>query len=266
MRISVVLAVGFLIVLVLASAAPGLLAPGAPDDASLRILEPPSWEHPFGTDQNGRDVYTRVVYGTRDSVLTGLAATALALIAGIVLGTGGALGGRFADSVTMRLVEVMLAVPGMVTALLVITIVGSGTGSAVLAIAVVGVPTYARMVRGQILLIRKTAYVEAAAALGTGPLRIMLRHVIPNALPPVLLIATMGTGSAIGAAAALGFLGLGPRPPSPQWGAMLQQGQEYFSVAWWTATMPGVALTLTVLSLTVVGQYLQRRADNRVAP
>jgi len=205
------------------------------------------------------------VYGTRSSVLTGLAATGLALTAGIVLGSVGALAGRWADTIAMRLVDMLLAVPGMVMALLVITVAGTGTVNTVIAVAVISVPGYARMVRGQILVVQRSAYVEAAVALGVRPLRIAVRHVVPGALPPVLLLATIGTGAAIGAEAALSFLGLGPRPPAPQWGAMLQQGQEYFSVAWWTAVVPGVALTLTVLSVTVTGQYLQRRFEGRSA-
>ena len=198
-------------------------------------------------------------------MLTGLAATGLALTAGIVLGSVGALAGRWADTIAMRLVDMLLAVPGMVMALLVITVAGTGTVNTVIAVAVISVPGYARMVRGQILVVQRSAYVEAAVALGVRPLRIAVRHVVPGALPPVLLLATIGTGAAIGAEAALSFLGLGPRPPAPQWGAMLQQGQEYFSVAWWTAVVPGVALTLTVLSVTVTGQYLQRRFEGRSA-
>ncbi|KPI19095.1 ABC-type transporter, integral membrane subunit [Actinobacteria bacterium OK074] len=265
-RPGLLLAAVFLVLLAVATVAPGLLAHGSPDTASaLDILRPPGSAHLLGTDQNGRDLYTRVVYGTRGSVLTGLAATALALAAGTLLGTLGALGGRVADMAVMRLVDILLAVPGMVMALLVITVAGAGTVNSVVAIAVIGVPGYARLIRGQILVVRRSAYVEAAVALGTRPARIAVRHVVPNALPPVLLFATIGTGAAIGAEAALSFLGLGPRPPAPQWGAMLQQGQEYFSVAWWTAVVPGVALTLTVLSVTVTGQYLQRRFEGRWA-
>lgn len=265
-RPGVLLAAGFLVLLLVAVVAPGLLAHSSPDAASaLDILQPPGHGHILGTDQNGRDLYARVIHGTRGSVLTGLAATALALVAGTVLGSLGALGGRIADMGVMRLVDILLAVPGMVMALLVITVAGAGTVNSVIAIAVIGVPGYARLIRGQILVVRRSAYVEAAVALGTSRGRIAVRHVVPNALPPVLLFATIGTGAAIGAEAALSFLGLGPRPPAPQWGAMLQQGQEYFSVAWWTAVVPGVALTLTVLSVTVTGQYLQRRFEGRSA-
>ncbi|GIG88774.1 ABC transporter permease [Plantactinospora endophytica] len=260
-----VLAGAFLALLAVAMIAPELLAPGSPDATSTAdILRPPSADHLFGTDQNGRDIYRRIVYGARDSVFVGLAATALALVAGVLVGAFAALAGRAADSAAMRLVEVLLAVPGMVTALLVAAALGPGSGTVVLAIAVIGVPPYARIVRGQILRLRGSGFVEAAVAQGLGPVRVAWRHMIPNALPPVLLLGTIGTGAAIGASAALSFLGLGPRPPDPQWGAMLQQGQDYFAVAWWTATVPGVVLTLTVLSVTTVGQYLQRRFEGRV--
>ncbi|WP_431926066.1 ABC transporter permease [Micromonospora wenchangensis] len=257
-----VLAAVFLVLLAVAAIAPGLLAPGSPDTTStVDLLRPPGAGHLFGTDQNGRDVYTRIVHGTRDSLLAGLAATALALAAGIVVGAVGALGGRIADNLTMRLVEVLLAVPGLVTALLIVAVAGPGTTTLIMAIGFIGMPAYARLVRGQILQLRGSAFVEAAVAQGLRPARVAVRHIIPNAVPPVLLLATIGTGAAIGASAALSFLGLGPRPPDPQWGAMLQQGQDYFAVAWWTATIPGVVLTLTVLAITTLGQHLQRRFD-----
>jgi peptide/nickel transport system permease protein len=260
-------AFAFLGLVVVAAAAPGLLAHADPYRADPhQALLPPGIGHPLGTDQNGRDVLARIVYGTRSSVLTGLGATALALAAGTLLGSLGALGGRAADAVVMRSVDALLAIPGLVMALLMITVLGPGTVNSLLAIAVSGVPTFTRLVRGQVLAVRTAGYARTAVALGQHPVRIAVRHLLPNALPPVLLLATLGTGAAIGAEAALSYLGLGPRPPAPQWGAMLDQGQEYYSVAWWTAVGPGAALTLTVLALTVAGQHLQRSAAGRSAP
>ncbi|GAA2728985.1 ABC transporter permease [Actinocorallia aurantiaca] len=264
-RPGVWLAFAFLALIVVASAAPGLLAHGSPDAADpLRTLQPPGAGHPLGTDQNGRDLYVRIVYGTRDSVLTGLGATVLALGAGVLVGGLSALGGRAADAVLMRAVDALLAIPGLVMALLMITALGGGTVNSMIAIAVIAAPGYARLVRAQLLVVRRSGYAEAAVALGRPPVLIAVRHLLPNALPPVLLLATLGSGAAIGATAALSYLGLGPAPPAPQWGAMLQQGQEYFSLAWWTAVAPGAVLTLTVLSLTVVGQYLQKLPAGRL--
>lgn len=254
----------FLVLIVIAAAAPGLLAHGSPDGANpLTALEPPGAGHLLGTDQNGRDLYIRIVYGTRASVLTGLGATAIALVAGTVLAALGVVGGRAGDTLVMRLADALLAIPGLIMAMLVITVLNTGTVSSMIAIAVIGVPVYTRLVRGQLLTVRRSGYVEAATALGLRPARITLRHMIPNAIPPVLLFATIGSGAAIGAVAALSYLGLGQPPPAPQWGTMLQEGQEYFSVAWWTAVVPGVALTLTVLSVTLVGHQFQRALAGR---
>jgi peptide/nickel transport system permease protein len=264
--VTVVAASVVLLALVVSAVWPGLFAPGSPLAADpLASLEPPSAAHWFGTDENGRDILTRIVHGATPSLLTGLGASALALVVGTVLGVAAAQGGRWVDSVVMRVVDILLAIPGILLVLVVIAVLGPGTGNVIIGIALFSVPGYARVVRAEILLIRRSGYVDAAVSLGISRPRIVLVHVIPNAIRPVLILATIGVGSAIGAGASLSFLGLGPQPPAPEWGAMLAASQGYFSVAWWAALFPGLAITAAVLSITVVGQYLQRRLDRRTA-
>ncbi|GAA0988929.1 ABC transporter permease [Acrocarpospora macrocephala] len=255
-----------LALITLAALAPALLVDGTPDQAdALAALEGPSADHLFGTDANGRDVFTRIVYGAAPSLLAGLGATALAVAVGTALGLLAALGGRALDEIVMRLVEVVLALPTLLLALLVITITGPGTVNVILAIALYTAPSYARLVRAQTMVIRRAGFVEAATSLGLGQGRIILRHVLPNAFAPLLVLATIEVGTALVAAASLSYLGLGPQPPAPEWGAMLSGGRDYFSVAWWIAIFPGVAITLTVLSITVVGRHLQRLVEGRTS-
>ncbi|WP_248962866.1 ABC transporter permease [Sphaerisporangium perillae] len=252
----------FLTVVTVAAIAPGVVAPGTPDAAdALAALRGPSPAHLLGTDANGRDVFTRIVFGAAPSLLAGLGATALAVAAGTALGLLAALGGRVLDEVVMRLVEVLLALPTLLLALLVITVAGPGTLNVIFAIALYTAPSYARLVRAQTMVIRHAGYVEAATSLGLTRRRIILRHVLPNAFAPLLVLATIEVGTALVAAASLSYLGLGPQPPAPEWGAMLSAGRDYFSVAWWIAIFPGVAITLTVLSITVVGRHLRRLAE-----
>lgn len=253
--------------LVLVACVPGLLAPHSPTEADpLTTLLPPGPHHLLGTDQNGRDVLSRMVHGARPSLLSGLGASGLALVGGTVLGLLAARGGRIADQAVTRGLDVFMAIPGLLLALLVIAVAGPGTLNVVLAVAVLTMPVYARIVRAQILQISRSGYVEGAVTLGLHPAAIVWRHVLPNALGPVLVLATLGVGSAIGAGSTLSFLGLGPRPPAPEWGAMLADSRGYYAVAWWTAVFPGIAITGSVLAITVVGRHLQRRVEGRRAP
>ncbi|MEN3540389.1 ABC transporter permease [Microbispora sp. ZYX-F-249] len=265
-RAGVWAAAAFLLVVAVIAIAPGLVAHGSPDVTdALAALRPPDGEHLLGTDANGRDIFTRIVYGARPSVLAGLAATALAVTGGTLVGLPAALGGRVLDEVAMRVVDVLLSLPGLLLALLVIAVVGPGTLNAVFAIAAYTLPGYARLVRAQTMVIRRSGYVEAAVSLGLTRTGIIVRHVLPNAFAPLLVLATIEVGTALVAASSLSFLGLGPRPPAPEWGAMLAAGRDYFSVAWWVAVFPGLAITLTVLSVTVVGRHLQRRVEGRLS-
>ncbi|WP_116020695.1 ABC transporter permease [Thermomonospora umbrina] len=257
-------AASFLALIGLAALAPGLLVNGSPGDTDiLTALQGPGADHPLGTDANGRDVLTRIVYGARPSLLTGLGATALAVFAGTVLGLLAGLGGRVLDQIVMRLADMTLSLPTMLLALLVLAVTGPGTVPTIYAIALYTTPGYARLVRVQTMVVRRSEYVEAAESLGQTRLRLIIRHILPNAFAPLLVLAAIEVGIALIAASALSFLGFGPRPPAPEWGAMLAAGRDYFSVAWWVAVFPGLAITLTVLSTTTVGRALQRRSEGR---
>ncbi|GAA3219129.1 ABC transporter permease [Actinocorallia longicatena] len=254
----------FVGLVVVAAVVPGLLTSGNPGAAdAVSALQGPGADHLLGTDANGRDLLTRIVYGARPSLLAGLGATGLAVLVGSALGLVAGLGGRFADETTMRLVEVLQSLPTLLLALLVFTIAGPGTLNSIFAIALYLMPSYARLVRVQSKLIGRSGYVEAATSLGLGRIAIVVRHVLPNAFVPLLVLATIEVGLTIVAASSLSFLGFGPKPPAPEWGAMLSAGRDYFAVAWWVAVFPGLAISLTVLSITVVGRHLQRRLEGR---
>jgi peptide/nickel transport system permease protein len=264
-RPGLAVAVTFLLLALLAALWPGLLA-GDPLHADpLLVLQPPSADHWFGTDQLGRDVLDRVVHGARHSLGIGLAATAVAVTAGIVLGLLAGLTHRFADEALSRGFDALSAFPMILLALLFIAIAGPGTTSLVVAIGVATLPHYARLVRAQTFVVRRAGYVTQAVAFGDSRLRLAVRHVLPNVLGPVPVLAVIGLGESILAAAGLSFLGMGPQPPSPEWGAMLAEGRGYLHVAWWAAILPGVAVTGTVLALTVVGRRLQRRFEGRTS-
>ncbi|WP_410606497.1 ABC transporter permease [Amycolatopsis sp. lyj-109] len=265
-RPGLVLSAAFLVVVVLAALVPQLfthLDPDAADPAAT--LLGPGAGHPLGTDQNGRDLLARIVFGTRPSLLIGLGASALGLAAGTVLGVLAARGGRVGDEVVSRLLDVLLSIPGLLLVILVVAVLGAGTGTSIVGLAVIVAPAYARLVRGEILRIRGSAFVEAAHALGWPKWQVVLRHLLPNAVGPVLVLATLSVGATIAAGASLSFLGLGPQPPTAEWGAMLAASRDYYAVAWWPAVFPGLALTATVLATTVTGQYLQRRLEGRSA-
>jgi peptide/nickel transport system permease protein len=232
---------------------------GHPEDTLLA----PGAGHLFGTDQNGRDLFARVVHAARPSLLIGLSASALALAIGTLVGVLAAAGGRRTDWVFSRLLDVLLSVPGLLLVLLVIAVRGPGTTTTIVAVALISIPGYARLVRGETLRLRGSAFVESARSLGWSHSAVVLRHIVPNALGPVLVLATIGVGSTIGIVASLSFLGLGPQPPTAEWGSMLATSRDYFSVAWWPAVFPGLAITLTVLAVTVVGQHLQHRLEGR---
>ncbi|QFZ19204.1 ABC transporter permease [Saccharothrix syringae] len=225
----------------------------------LNAFAPPGADHPFGTDQLGRDVFSRLVHGARVSVTIGLVATVIGVALGSVLGLVAAAGGRWADVLVMRLTDVWLAFPEILLALLVIALIGPGAANVAVAIGVAATPYYGRLVRGQALAVIRAEYVEAARVLGIGPVRTALRHVLPNIGGPVVVLASLGAGSAIVAAAGLSLLGLGPLPPTPEWGAMLAEGQGYLASAWWIAVFPGAAIVVVVLAVNALGRAAQSR-------
>jgi peptide/nickel transport system permease protein len=249
---------------VLAAAAPGLLAGQEPDAIDpANALAGPGAEHWLGTDRLGRDVLSRMVHGARTSLLIGFGATAFAVVAGALLGVLAAAAGRAVDQLLMRATDVLLAFPGLMLSLVVVAVLGPGSGNATLAIGASLLPGFLRLARGQALAIRDSDYVRAAVVIGRGRRSIFLRHLLPNALPPLLVLATVNIGSAVIAGSTLSFLGLGPQPPSPEWGAMLAEGRDHLDTAWAAAVFPGLAITATVVAVTVVGRDLQRRLDGR---
>ncbi|WP_369309433.1 ABC transporter permease [Providencia rettgeri] len=231
----------------------------APDEVDLTaILQPPSTEHWFGTDQLGRDVYTRVVYGTSLSLSIGLGATLIACLGGILLGNAAVLAPRFIRTPLVRLLDIMLAFPDLLLALLVIAVLGRGPENTLLAVGIAAIAGYARLVRSQVLLVKSSGYVEHAIALGASSGRIIFRHIVPNTLRPLLILATIGVGHAVLAASALSFLGLGVTPPTAEWGALLADGRNYLDSAPWISLMPASVIALSVITITLMGRRIQR--------
>lgn len=264
LRASTALALAFAGFLVVAIVAPGLLETAPPDAIAPRdAFQPPSAAHWFGTDESGRDVYSRVVAGTAASLAIGAAATAIGLTLGLLLGALAALGGRVLDFLIGRVNEVLFAFPGILLALLVIVLWGPGPVTATVAVGLSTAPGYARIIRGELLSIRDSGYVEAARVLGHGRTRILGRHILPNALVPVAALATLGIGQAVVWASSLSYLGLGAQPPAAEWGAMLSAGRTYITTAWWLTVFPGLMIVLTTLATTVLGRALTARDGRR---
>lgn len=262
--LGVLLAAGLLVLVAIAVAVPDLLAPfdpHLPDPANA--FASPGAEHLLGTDQSGRDLLSRVIAGARQSVLVGVAATAIGVGGGGALGLLAALGGRTADAVVSRGVEVLFAFPALLLALLFVTILGTGIGPAAVAVGIGTAPGYARMVRATALQVRGSGYVEAARVLGRPSWQVLGRTIVPNVVRPLFVLATLGVGQAVVWASSLSFLGLGAQPPAAEWGTMLADGRSYVQIAWWIAVFPGIAITLTAVSTTVVGRALQRRLEGR---
>ena len=254
----------FLAVLALAALFPGWLAPGDPLLADpLNAMLPPSWQHWLGTDQLGRDLLSRVIYGSRYSLLISVAAIVLAVVAGTLLGLLAGLARGVVDEVIGRTVDVISAFPDLLLALMLIAFTGPGTTNLIIALGVASVPRFARVVRAQTFLVAQSGYVEQARTFGLPRWRLVLRHVLPHAVAQVPALATLGLGTAIIGTAGLSFLGMGPQPPTAEWGLMLAEGRNYLRNAWWTGVWPGVAITLTVIAVNTVGRYWQARFEGK---
>jgi peptide/nickel transport system permease protein len=254
-----------LAVIALAALLAPVLAPYDPIKVRpAEALTPPSWQHPFGTDQYGRDILSRAIVGARLSLLTGLGAVVIALAVGIVVGLSCGVIGGWTDLLVMRLVDIMMAFPGILLALVVVAVLGQGTVNVMLAVGVSLVPTFVRLVRGDVLSVRENAYVEAARAVGCWPARVALRHVLPNVVAPIIVLATVAIAWSIIIGASLSFLGLGPRPPIPEWGIDLSNGRNYLLRAWWISSAPGSCIMLTVVAVNLVGDALRDEFDPRL--
>ncbi len=219
-------------------------------------LQPPSREYPMGTDQIGRDMFARFLYGGRLSLRVGLIAIAIGATVGITIGLIAGYYGGWLDAGISWLTDVLLSFPDILLALAIIAVLGPGVTNAMLAIGIAFIPSFMRLTRGNVLAIREMGYVEAAHAIGTPATQILLRHILPNALRTLLVLLTLGIGSAILAGAALSFLGLGAQPPTPEWGAMLNAGQKFIRQAWWLTVFPGLGIFLTVLAINLIGDAI----------
>ncbi len=244
--------------------APRLL-PFDPNEADFtQVLQPPSVAHFLGTDQLGRDVLTRVIYGGRVSFLIGILAVACTVIVGVPVGLlSGHFGGRL-DLLVQRFIDLLLAFPNFLLALTLIAVLGVGVTNVVVAVAIATVPFYVRLVRGVALSVKGQMFVEAARALGASEMRILVRHVFPNCLSPIIVQSTLQLGTAILTAAGLGFLGLGVKPPTPEWGTMLGEGQTYLLSYWFIATFPGLAIFVSVMAFNLLGDGLRDALDPRM--
>ena len=251
------------VILALAVLAP-LLAPYDWNATSqCRRLAPMSAAHWFGCDLFGRDLLSRVMYGARFSLAMGISTIAISLLFGALLGVAVAYGGGRIDAIGARLIDAMLCFPSIILAILIVAVLGVGLWNAALAVGISGIPRFARIARAATLSLVARDFVEAARAVGSGHLRIVLRHLLPNLAPILIVIATLDLGGAVLFTATLSFLGLGAQPPTPEWGAMLNAGREYVRYAPWTMIFPGLALFLTVMAVNLVGDRLSLVLDPR---
>jgi len=255
----------FLLLLLIPTFFPAQIAPYDPIEISPdEILQPPSRTHWFGTDQYGRDILSRIIYGTQYSIQLGFIAVGIAVLLGLPLGLISGFYGVWLDNILMRVVDIMLAFPGILLALVFVAILGPGLNKAILAVGIAGIPAYTRLVRGSVLSVKQYAYVEAARVIGCSNLRILIRHVLPNVFAPVLVLATLGIATAIISGSTLSFLGLGAQPPTPEWGVMLSTGRDYMRGNWWISVFPGLAIMVTVLAINLLGDGLRDALDPRL--
>lgn len=227
-------------------------------------LQGPSAEHWLGTDEFGRDIFARMIHGARVSLYVGIVAVGISIITGGILGAiAGYYGGKL-DNVIMRVMDVFLAIPSILLAIAIVSALGPSLFNLMLAIGISSVPSYARIVRASVLSIRDQEFIEAARAIGANDARIIFKHIIPNALAPVIVQGTLGVAGAILSTAGLSFIGLGIQPPAPEWGAMLSGGRQYLRYAWHVTTFPGLAIMITILALNLLGDGLRDALDPRL--
>ncbi len=258
---------GLVLLVLLAMVAFGadIVAPEGLDEQVLaRRFQGPSAENPFGTDHLGRDVLSRIIHGSRLSLSIGFITTSIGLLIGGSLGAiAGYYGGR-EDQIIMRIMDVILAIPGFIFAVALVTALGPNLTNLMIAVGVNSIPYFARIIRSSVMSVKENEYIEAARAIGASHRWIILKHVIPNSFAPILVQATLRIGDTIIIAAGLSFLGLGAQPPLPEWGAMLSGGRQYLRDAWWMATFPGIAIMITVLAFNLVGDGLRDALDPRL--
>lgn len=256
---------GLLLIIVLSAALAPLFAPYDPDRQG--IAEPfasPAAGHLFGTDQFGRDVLSRVLYGGRISLQVGLVAVAIGGSIGLALGCVAGYMGRWTDDAVMRLIDIMLAFPGILLAIAVVVMLGPGERNLMIAVGIGSIPTFCRVVRASVLTVKERDYVSAARAMGAADVSVIARHVLPNILAPFIVLATLDVATAILSGTALSYLGLGAKLPTAEWGLMLSEGRTFVGDAWWVATFPGLAITLAVIGINLLGDGLRDVLDPRM--
>lgn len=262
-RLAVVGAVVVLLLFAVSLLAP-LLTPYAPNDINAwEVLQPPTWRHWFGTDELGRDVLTRMLYGARISLKVGFVAVGIAVALGSLCGLVAGYYGGWIDTLLMRFTDIMLCFPTLFLILAVITFLNPSIWIVMAVIGLTGWMGVARIVRAEVLAIREMEYIQAARCIGCSDLRIILRHIAPNALSPVLVAATLGVAGAILTESALSFLGIGVQPPTPSWGNILTSGKDYLEFAWWLSLFPGLAILITVLAYNLLGEGIRDALDPR---
>lgn len=241
-----------------------LIAPSHPSQINIRdILTGPSMSHPFGTDELGRDVLSRMIYGARVSLEVGFVAVGIATLIGILLGAAAGYYGGYADSAIMRTVDIMLSIPTIFLVLAVIAILEPSILNIMIVIGLTSWMEPARLIRAEFISLKEREFVVAARAIGASDGRIIFRHILPNGLSPILVSATMGVGGAILVESALSFLGLGVQPPTPSWGSLLSSGKDNIEIAWWLSAFPGLAILVTVLGYNLLGEGIRDALDPR---
>ncbi len=241
------------------------IAPYGYDEQHLKMANLlPSWRHLMGTDNFGRDIFSRIIYGSRVSLQVGFIAVGIGVLIGGTLGSISAYYGGIVDNVIMRFIDTLLAIPGTLLAISIAAALGPGLTNAMIAVGVGTVPTYARVVRASVLTVKEQEFIEAARCIGVKDYKIIVKHILPNAMAPLIVQATLGVAGAILSAAALSFIGLGIQPPTPEWGAMLSAGRVYIRDYWHIVTFPGVTIMVTIFSLNLFGDGLRDALDPRL--
>jgi len=271
---SAVFGLVIVIILILCAVLANYIAPNSPTPSPpelFKALKPGFWSEdrvegmPLGADALGRCILSRILYGARVSLSAGFVAVGIAMILGITFGTAAGYYGGWVDAFIMRIVDIMFAFPALLLAIVIVTVLGQGLDKAMIAIGIVYTPQMARIIRSSVLYIKEMEYIEVQKAIGSSDARIIFRHVLPNSIAPVIVYGTLMLASAILDCAALGFLGLGAQPPTPEWGAMLSKSYSYIvSGAWWAATFPGIAILLSVIGLNLLGDGLRDILDPRL--
>ena len=250
-----------LAVLVVLSLFAPYFAPYDPIQISMEGRKSPNLDHIFGTDRLGRDILSRIIYGTKYALSIGIKSVSIGLIFGTTMGVLSAYYGGLVDTIIMRFIDALLAFPGILLALVVIAVLGPGLFNVMLAVGISTVPEYARLARGKVLSVMQLEYIEAIHSIGGSNIRVILKHILPNISAPITILATLQVGNAILVGSGLSFLGMGAQPPTPEWGLMTAEGRSFMSQAWWISTFPGIAILITVISINQFGDGLREAID-----